>query len=298
MEKEEKSWLFLNGFWLKIIALLCMTLDHLGLMINMYYLPDSDPLIIVLRSIGRLALPLFCFMICEGCLHTKHKGKYAIKLGIMAVLISISIVVLGEGRIIPSIPKTDIRMFGNIFIDLLLGASAIFCLQSKKIGLKFLALLPIAYSVVSYIVYGYEWTTGTLIHWFPYFLRTQYGWFGVALIIVFYLSYYLKDLYLTIHEENTGIPASSLDGTIFSRIPVNIISAILLVGVSLVYSLSTSALHYMMIPQQAFASLAAILIIFYNGTRGYNKKWFQYGCYVYYPLHILILAFIFFLITK
>ena len=51
-------------------------------------------------------------------------------------------------------------------------------------------------------------------------------------------------------------------------------------------------------PNIQIAGMAAgLLLIFYNGKRGYNAKWFQYGSYLYYPLHILLLYGIIYLIS-
>ena len=70
MEEEKKTfnWAFMSSFILKIIALLTMTVDHVGALlqmnVGMNYLPA-----IIMRYIGRIALPLFCFMIAEGVIH-------------------------------------------------------------------------------------------------------------------------------------------------------------------------------------------------------------------------------------
>lgn len=40
---------------------------------------------------------------------------------------------------------------------------------------------------------------------------------------------------------------------------------------------------------QSWCFFSAVFILFYNGKRGYNKPWFKYGSYLYYPLHLLIL---------
>lgn len=44
------------------------------------------------------------------------------------------------------------------------------------------------------------------------------------------------------------------------------------------------------IPVQSFAILAIIPIVLYNGEKGRGGKWLQYGSYVFYPLHMLILG--------
>ena len=59
---------FLSGNALKIIALVSMTIDHIGYIL----LPE----LIWMRIVGRIAFPLFAFLIAEGCKHTKYKLKY------------------------------------------------------------------------------------------------------------------------------------------------------------------------------------------------------------------------------
>ena len=65
----------LSGNQLKLIALITMTLDHIGVQL----LPQYP----ILRLIGRLSLPIYAFLIAEGCHHTRNKFKY---LALMATL--------------------------------------------------------------------------------------------------------------------------------------------------------------------------------------------------------------------
>ena len=60
---------------LKMLALIFMTVDHVGMILS----PWSS----WMRVVGRLAFPIFAFMIAEGCRHTRSMGKY---LGCMALL--------------------------------------------------------------------------------------------------------------------------------------------------------------------------------------------------------------------
>lgn len=46
------------------------------------------------------------------------------------------------------------------------------------------------------------------------------------------------------------------------------------------------------IAQQGLAVLSLIPIWLYKGKQGYHNKWIQYGFYIFYPLHMLILSFI------
>ena len=65
----------LSGNQLKLIALITMTIDHVGA----YLLPQYR----ILRIIGRISMPIYAFLIAEGCHYTKNKFKY---LGLMAGL--------------------------------------------------------------------------------------------------------------------------------------------------------------------------------------------------------------------
>lgn len=58
----------LSGNALKIIAALSMLIDHIGVVL----LPD----VVILRIIGRIAFPIYAFMIAEGCANTKNKLRY------------------------------------------------------------------------------------------------------------------------------------------------------------------------------------------------------------------------------
>ena len=59
---------YLSGNALKILAAVFMTIDHIGVILF--------PRIELLRIIGRLALPIYAFMIAEGCKYTRNKKKH------------------------------------------------------------------------------------------------------------------------------------------------------------------------------------------------------------------------------
>lgn len=76
--KEKKG---LTGNQLKIIAMIAMTCDHVGLQL----LPQFP----ILRLIGRLALPIYAWMIAEGCRHTRNRKNYLLRLVLLAALCQI-----------------------------------------------------------------------------------------------------------------------------------------------------------------------------------------------------------------
>ena len=58
----------INGNAIKILALITMLIDHIGFML----FPTLD----ILRIIGRISMPLFAYMIAEGCFYTKNRKKH------------------------------------------------------------------------------------------------------------------------------------------------------------------------------------------------------------------------------
>lgn len=67
----------LSNNQLKIIAMIAMLIDHIGA----YLFPE----VMILRIIGRLAFPIFVFMIAEGCFYTKNRLKYLLHLLILGL---------------------------------------------------------------------------------------------------------------------------------------------------------------------------------------------------------------------
>ena len=63
-----KNFGILSGNALKIIAALSMLIDHIGVMFF--------PQVKILRIIGRIAMPIFSFMIAEGARYTRNKARY------------------------------------------------------------------------------------------------------------------------------------------------------------------------------------------------------------------------------
>ena len=73
MDQTKKLKFGLTNNQLKIIAMVSMLLDHVGLL----FFPEEP----IFRILGRIAFPIFAYMIAEGCRYTKNRAKY---LGIIA----------------------------------------------------------------------------------------------------------------------------------------------------------------------------------------------------------------------
>lgn len=286
--------LFLSNFQLKLIAIISMTIDHVGLFL-FNIMPENSTIYIVstiCRYIGRLALPLFCFLLVEGVLHTHNFKKYMLRLGIVAFCIAL-FQSLGEIMYYASKANIDYRFQStNIFITLILGALMIYCFENKNKGVKSLGLIPIAISICAFVCTCLEWENNITIWWFPYLLRPEYDWLGIGMILVFYGAYKIvPKLY-----DYYGFKSELYLNTLNYRIYVNTFCFLGLTIISFLYFAT-----YFIYPKwvywnpdiQLFAIITGFILLLYNGKRGYNKKWFNIFAYIYYPAHLILLYGIF-----
>ena len=283
MEKQ-RDFKVLNGFILKIMAIVFMTLDHVGMFLHQKGI--SGDFATILRIFGRLAFPLFIFLLVEGIRHTRSITKYFLRLGILAFVFF-----LGQLFYYIFISK-DMSGMTSPVIDLLLTATAVYLLKRKD-KLSFLAILPVAWSILVLIVKNYETTNFVDIKWVPFFLRPDYTVYGPLLGIGFFYSFELAPLFL---KSNEG--TKDLAGTTYEQTTANVMSAVVLILLTIaIIFIDRNAMHtYFSMPWQIYSLFAFIPILFYSGKRGYNAKWFQYGAYIYFPMHLVIIYLIFALI--
>jgi hypothetical protein len=78
----------LSGSCLKVIAMTAMVIDHIAL-----YFVSNGWLYESLRGIGRIAFPIFAFLIAEGYRHTHKKWEYGRNLLMFAFMIILNWVI-------------------------------------------------------------------------------------------------------------------------------------------------------------------------------------------------------------
>ena len=162
----------LNSTQIKIIALIAMTFDHIGFYLMGNYIP--------FRIIGRLAFPLFAFMISEGAKYTKNKLKYFLRIFILGIICQIFYTALVG------------TFYLNILITLSLSILIIFSIEfSKKANNKFSFLIPIAVSSAIILI---DYFLANVIK--PVGYHLDYSVLGVFLPVIIFIfkNYKLKIL--------------------------------------------------------------------------------------------------------
>ncbi len=144
---KQKLPVFLSGFSLKVIALITMTIDHVGLVLF--------PKIVPLRAIGRIAFPIFAFLLVEGYLHTKDLKKYLLRLFLFALISEVPFDLAFYGK---SIHFTH----QNTLFTLTVGLLAVFFLDHFRYQLPGIALAAVCALAVHFGEMDYH-TGGVLL---------------------------------------------------------------------------------------------------------------------------------------
>ena len=96
----------LSGSQLKMLALITMTIDHIGFIFF--------PQVWWLRAIGRLAFPIFAYMIAEGCRYTRRRMRYWGSIALLA-LVCDAAEMIAEGSLYQSVMTTFTLSMGMIY---------------------------------------------------------------------------------------------------------------------------------------------------------------------------------------
>ncbi|HRC81912.1 MAG TPA: TraX family protein [Sedimentibacter sp.] len=146
----------MSGLVLKIIALITMIIDHYGAIFQ------SN--VILYRIIGRLAFPIYFFLLVEGYFHTSDVKKYGTRLLLFAFISEIPF---------------DLAFFGkvgfehqNIFFTLFIGLTTIYLIDKKAESMNKALIIFLAAALAT-------------------LLKTDYQFIGIIYILAFY---YIKNM--------------------------------------------------------------------------------------------------------
>lgn len=257
----------MSAFVVKLIALTTMVIDHTGAVFDT---PDW------FRWIGRIAFPIYVYLIAEGARKTQNMPKYLFRLGLFAVLSEIPFDLAfhaGKAQIASSgiWSLFDFMSGTNVFYTLFLGAFVIYIIQLTRESGK---LTRISVGVVAAVLAAFMAET----------IVTDYAGFGVIWIVVCYIP---KSKWVRLGLVFGGI-------TYFYLQLQTLFSALLSFAGGKTAQFEWEIDRYIRyldfwLPMFLFALLALIPLALYNGKRGPRMKWAFYAAY---PVHIAILVII------
>lgn len=227
---------------LRILAMLTMLLDHMWATV----IPGN----FWMTCVGRLAFPIFAFQIAEGFFHTTDRRRYVKRLLVTALIAEIPFDLVQGGTVLYPFHQ-------NTIFTLLLGLWAVCIIDAAR---------------ADHTPHSWLQCSGRLLGiWLLSLIgMVDYGWKGVATVVVFYLFRNFRGARLCQLAAMIILHSLLMEGQVFP----------LFDGA---YSL----------PLQSLAILALIPIWLYNGKRGFGGKAFQYAAYGFYPLHLIVLYLIF-----
>lgn len=161
----------MSTFTLKVIAIITMLIDHTGAIFNINYF----------RMIGRIAFPIFAFLIARGCIYTSNIKKYMLRLLIFAFISEIPFNMM-INTVFFNEPLNIINLnYQNIFFTLFLGCLLIYIYsnilnklkdKNNNFNANYLLILLICSFSISY---------------FGDFIHSDYRSMGIILIFLHYI---------------------------------------------------------------------------------------------------------------
>lgn len=233
---------------LKVIACITMLIDHIGATLvirSLQSMPMQEETVelvsniyYALRIIGRIACPIYCFLLVEGAYHTRDPKKYGLRLfiGMLLSEIPFDLAFSFRGRVCFDWTSNSVMM------TLLLGFCMIEAMKRTEGFRRAAVILP--FYIATEV------------------LHTDYSGLGILMIALFALTRELprEKLYRAIGLCAVVYPGSRL---FIGSAAVNL---------------------------EWFAVLALIPIFCYDGRKLTHSKAVQWAFYLFYPVHIALLA--------
>lgn len=204
-----------------------------------------------LTCIGRMTFPIYAFLLVEGYFHTKNLNKYALRLLVFALLSEIPFNLAMGSRVFYPIHQ-------NVLFNFCFSLGLIHWNEQAKATKLVRKRILVATASV-----GLAYTLGILSF-------VDYYHAGILMVLGFYFF--------------RGKRWWNLLGQAVCMWYINFE---ILGGYEYVLHLFGHSFHLL---RQGFAMLALIPIWLYRGHQGYTSRNWQYFCYWFYPVHLLILG--------
>ena len=204
-----------------------------------------------LTCIGRVCFPIYAFLLVEGYFHTSNLKKYVKRLLLFAVISEIPFNLAMASSVIYPFHQ-------NVLWSFLIALGLIHCNEKAKASEK--RRIRIAVGTFT-ILAGYLLGLITMV---------DYYHAGILMVLTFYFF----------HHRNWWDYVGQL-------LCLGYINLELLGGFGYEVVLFGETVF---LTRQSLALLALIPIWLYKGKQGYHSKWWKYFCYAFYPVHLLILG--------
>ena len=255
----------MSALALKLIATLTMTIDHLG-----HFVPGGT----YMRIIGRLAFPIYAFLLANGFAHTSNRGRYAYRLALFALISQLPFTLMLKSSIIDGSTSLQPLLWeyvhhGSVITSLLISFLCLWLLEGckEKLWSRILSWLVVLGVVALYL-------SGAI--------RSDYGPKCVLMVLCFYYFRQTPGLMVL-------MASASLCAILFQDQFLCVLQG----------SRGEFPMPDSWTLKQLFSLLSMIPILLYNGKKGWSpstqpwKKLWQLGFYAYYPLHMTVLFFLF-----
>lgn len=316
----------ISGSTLKLVAIFTMLIDHTAATIldstlikgGMYSLNYNDSKAVqdfndkygtmltidhIMRYIGRLAFPIFCFLLVEGMIHTHSRLNYTIRLAIFAIISEIPFDLAFTHQ-------PFYWDYQNVYFTLLIGLLVLIGFDTVNKALKDKKWLPVlailgtvaagyvtnyvvsrALQVIYYKLMNMGYNVSLLENGIP--ANIMIFTFSVLALLLFFLLCKIRSIseasvfFTDMAVLATGILLADYLNTDYSGFGILTIAVIYGLRRSPVIAMfgGCTTLTIMTIGEvTAFFDL--FLMSFYNGKRGLKLK---YVFYLFYPVHLLLL---------
>lgn len=231
-----------TSFGLHIIGMITMFCDHLWATNAMH--------LEFLSCIGRIAFPIFAFLLAQGFRHTKNIKKYITRMALFALISEIPFDLMYNG--VPFYPFHQ-----NVYFSYTLALLGLWGIDTLRRKSGILPMVGIAGILLGCFLGGYG-------------LMVDFYGIGIALVFLFYF-----------------FPGEKWTDYVAQALGMYYVNVSVLGGY---YYIVTLFGHPVELYQQSFALLALIPIWLYRGRQGHHSTAFRIFCYSFYPAHILILS--------
>ena len=294
------------GSTIKIIAVIAMLIDHVaaGLLVRYMMVKGmSIPLYVVydvMRLIGRLGFPIFCFLLVEGFQKTRNIGKYAARLGLFALISEIPFDLAFSGRMLEF-------NYQNVYFTLFFGILALWAIDfilKKDFG-KVLQVLLTVLGIVMPVLYVPLAIRSRFDDYVDYVLflnldrmgKTAY--LALCLVVggamlVFWAVYRAKKgsdrawrMCACVAVTFAAMFAADFLKTDYSGMGVLTIVMMYLFRRNKVISMLSGCIVLVAMSLAEFTAFFTLIpVARYNGERGLKMKYFFYA---FYPVHLLLI---------